>query len=149
MPVAAWCMVILWFSGETGEDSAQRSGWLLEWVLGRGAWLERWGIHRDLLHLGLRKGAHMFNYAVLGGLTANAFGRTTLLAGGKVLAAALGFCILFAGMDEWRQTFVPGRAGAFTDVLVDTAGTVLGILLLYGIRLVSGCRGEVLENALD
>ena len=37
--------------------------------------------------------------------------------------------ILYAVSDEFHQLFVPGRAGQFRDVLVDGAGTVLGVLL--------------------
>ena len=39
------------------------------------------------------------------------------------------FCILYAASDEFHQLFVPGRAGLVTDVCIDSAGALLGILL--------------------
>jgi len=40
-------------------------------------------------------------------------------------------CAAFAGTDEYHQTFVDGRTGQVTDVLIDTAGACVGCLL-YG-----------------
>ena len=37
-------------------------------------------------------------------------------------------CFVYACSDEWHQTFVPGRAGQFRDVLLDTAGSLTGLL---------------------
>ena len=48
------------------------------------------------------------------------------------------FCILYAASDEFHQLFVPGRAGLITDVCIDSAGALLGILLfLAALRLTS------------
>ena len=41
---------------------------------------------------------------------------------------------LYACTDEFHQLFVPGRAGRFTDVLIDTTG---GIIMLLFIALVT------------
>ena len=49
-----------------------------------------------------------------------------------VLCAGL-FCMGFAGLDEWHQSFVPGRSPALRDVFIDTAGSLAGI---YATRLV-------------
>lgn len=38
-------------------------------------------------------------------------------------------CFLYACTDEFHQTFVPGRAGRFTDVLIDSSGGLTGIIL--------------------
>lgn len=40
------------------------------------------------------------------------------------LAAAL-----YAGLDEWHQSYVPGRSAALSDVGVDTCGIILGLAL--------------------
>jgi VanZ family protein len=39
--------------------------------------------------------------------------------------------IILAGFDEYHQTFVDGRTGAVKDVIIDTAGGIVGILF-YG-----------------
>lgn len=40
------------------------------------------------------------------------------------------FCFLYACSDEYHQTFVVGRTGSFVDVLIDTSGALIGILLI-------------------
>ncbi|MBQ3466792.1 MAG: VanZ family protein, partial [Oscillospiraceae bacterium] len=37
------------------------------------------------------------------------------------------FCFLYACSDEFHQLFVPGRAGMFSDVLIDTVGVLFGL----------------------
>ena len=67
----------------------------------------------------LRKAAHLFEYAVLFALLRRA-------AVGR--ARAFAFCVLYAVTDEFHQSFVPGRRGAASDVLVDAAGALTGLL---------------------
>lgn len=38
--------------------------------------------------------------------------------------------VLFASLDEFHQTFVPGRCGTPVDVLVDSIGIITGCILL-------------------
>ena len=45
-----------------------------------------------------------------------------------VLAAGL-FCMAFAGLDEYHQSFVAGRTPALKDVAIDSAGSVTGIYI--------------------
>lgn len=42
---------------------------------------------------------------------------------------AIGSCFLYACTDEFHQIFVEGRAGQFTDVLIDTLGATIGSAL--------------------
>ena len=37
---------------------------------------------------------------------------------------ALMLCVLFAMIDEFLQTYTPGRSGTFLDVILDTSGAV-------------------------
>ena len=124
---------IFCMSAQDGEHSGDLShsflgsllGGLLEKILPR---LTDKGVEHDI-----RKYAHMFEYFCLG-LSAFLF-FTELLAekrcsipAGAALSLALSF--LYACTDEWHQTFVPGRAGRFSDVMVDTAGCLFGLLLI-------------------
>lgn len=52
---------------------------------------------------------------------------------GRVLIP-IGVTFIYACTDEIHQLFVPGRAGRFTDVLIDTTG---GIIMLLFIALVT------------
>lgn len=42
-----------------------------------------------------------------------------------------GIALLYAISDEIHQLYVPGRAGAITDVIIDFSGTLTGLLLLF------------------
>jgi VanZ family protein len=69
----------------------------------------------------LRKLAHLAEYAILGALLLRAVGE-------RVPALVAG--VAYAVSDEIHQTFVPGRQGSVLDVLIDSAGVVIGILVL-------------------
>jgi hypothetical protein len=46
------------------------------------------------------------------------------------LTWTLVICILYGASDEFHQTFVPGRSGLVTDVMIDTAGALIMILII-------------------
>lgn len=48
---------------------------------------------------------------------------------------ALGTAIIFAITDEYHQTFVAGRTGQAIDVLIDSAGAMVGILFYSSYHL--------------
>jgi hypothetical protein len=48
----------------------------------------------------------------------------------NILLAAI-LCALFAISDEYHQTFVPGRGGTWTDVVIDCVGFGLAALLAW------------------
>lgn len=73
----------------------------------------------------LRKIAHFLEFGCLGAVLCWLMG---MLDRPWFLALAGGF--LAACVDELIQVYVPGRGPAFTDVLLDTAGALSGILLL-------------------
>ena len=120
--------------GEVSGAISQWIGRVLAAILG----LENPGTGHGLL----RKLAHFTEFACLGGLLtwlAAMFGKSFLL------ALAGGFAV--ACVDETIQCFVPGRGPAFTDVLIDTAGALLGIcVLLVGYKLY---RNKVTQSLED
>ena len=74
----------------------------------------------------IRKLAHFTEFACLGALFTWLFGMLS-----KPLPIALPCGFLIACMDETIQRFVPNRGPAFKDVLIDTAGVLVGIGLLF------------------
>jgi VanZ family protein len=87
------------------------------------------------LELIIRKGAHTLAYAVLAVLARWSLGGSFPGASPRRLTGfALGLAVLYACTDEWHQTFVPGREGRLTDVLIDTVGAVAGLSLWFLIR---------------
>lgn len=78
----------------------------------------------------VRKAAHFGEYALLGILWAAPLGFCCEKQK-KRLSIALIICFLYACTDEIHQLFVPGRDGNSRDVLIDTSGAAVGILLLF------------------
>lgn len=78
------------------------------------------------LNYSVRKSAHVFEYFVLGVLALNVFDAFNVKR--KVLFAII-LCILYASSDEFHQLFT-GRTASVTDVLLDSAASIVGIYLL-------------------
>ena len=125
-------------SAQDGEHSGKLShsflgsllGTLLEQLLPR---LTDRGSEYDI-----RKYAHMFEYFCLGVSATLFFGELFCAKSRRIVcsgASALGLAFFYACTDEWHQTFVPGRAGLFSDVLVDTAGCIIGIGLICLLKM--------------
>ena len=90
----------------------------------------------------LRKLAHFTEFACLGALL------TWLLSmlGKPGLLALLG-SFLVACADETIQRFVPDRGPSFKDVLIDTSGAAVGmILLLVGYAYVKRRKKQAMED---
>ena len=81
--------------------------------------------HADkLVHAGI--------FAVLAGLTAR--GILSLGQGGRrALGVAVLAASLYGAIDEWHQSFVPGRDPDPVDWAADTAGALLGAALVVGL----------------
>ena len=78
------------------------------------------------LNYSVRKSAHVFEYFILGILSLNVFDAFNVKR--KVLFAII-LCILYASSDEFHQLFT-GRTASVTDVLLDSAASIVGIYLL-------------------
>jgi len=102
LPVVIWVAVIFTFSSIPSLST------------GLGTW--------DTI---LRKGAHLTEYAVLGGLLYRALGR-------EPLALAMG--IAYAATDELHQYFVRGRHASPVDVAIDAVGVAVGMLVWLRLR---------------
>lgn len=85
----------------------------------------------------VRKTAHATEYAILGILltaTLSSFEKRHYGLWGWLLGTG------YAATDEIHQLFVPGRSGQVTDVMLDSAGCLLGCLLLCTIYHLSKLR---------
>lgn len=75
-----------------------------------------------------RKGAHVFEYAVLTFLFLRAFEAHSMTKREKTMSAII-FPLTYAISDEIHQLFVFGRTGKLTDVGFDLLGIVLVIIV--------------------
>ncbi|MCB0216356.1 MAG: VanZ family protein [Caldilineae bacterium] len=80
----------------------------------------------------IKKGLHATAYGILAWL----WWRALCAAGWRrPLRWALGLSLLYAASDEWHQTFVPGRHGQVTDVVIDGLGALAASVWLRRPRL--------------
>nr|MCR4586379.1 VanZ family protein [Lachnospiraceae bacterium] len=81
----------------------------------------------------VRKTAHFTEYAVLAVLLAGALDAEDKKRR-AIFLQAVAIAALYAASDEFHQTFVPGRAGKISDVLIDSAGAVAGAAIVIALR---------------
>ena len=106
MPTPAprlWAPVVLWAAVIFAFSSVSDLG------TGLGTW--------DLV---LRKLAHACEFALLGALLLRALHKAL---------PALGVGVAYAASDELHQHFIAGRVGSPIDVLIDSAGVAIGVVL--------------------
>ncbi len=72
----------------------------------------------------LRKLVHISEYAVLTLLLCRAL-KGHQLTKKRILVLAIVLAVLYALADEYHQTFISGRVGALSDVLIDSLGVFL------------------------
>lgn len=147
----AWIPTIIWIGVIACESTSvftsdHTRGWLFA-ILGRlGGWV---AAHIDTINAVGRKVGHFTGYGMLALFAF--FGWTEFLryrqesclaAAGKfaqvartwqIRAAALAVLVTFvvASLDEFHQTLIPGRTGAFRDVLLDTCGGIVAQVIIY------------------
>ena len=126
-----WICIIFSFSLQPAEQSLQLSDGvgmlILKYILSElfevsASWTEvEWSIFGTVI----RKCAHFTEYFVLGILMMMTVKHTNI-----TRKCLIGFvmCVLVASMDETIQLFVPGRAGMVTDVMLDSVGSLTGLM---------------------
>ncbi len=127
LPVAIWCCVIFFFSQQNGQESGNTSELAKKLFMLIG--IDVNSILGEMATFIIRKGAHFTEYFILYLLTFNAFGNDKGLK--RRLAGAMMFTAFYAVTDEIHQYFIPGRACALKDVLIDSSGGVLAGVIMY------------------
>lgn len=113
---ALMMLVIFVFSAQTASISNQVSDFFTNKVFASLGLSERF----------IRKAAHFTEFAVLGAFIMT-FLSTFSLKRIYCAAISVSLCALYAAGDEFHQTFVSGRSGQISDVLLDTCGALFGI----------------------
>ena len=124
-----WIIVIFFFFYQNGEESSGISDKVGARIVNLVDDLAsmNWSIEEKNAAIAkiaypIRKMAHMFEYAIL-----------ALLAYISFSNYVISIIIVFANgaVDELHQLFIPGRAGRFTDVLIDTTGGLIMLALIW------------------
>lgn len=87
----------------------------------------------DAIENTVRKAAHMTEYGILSILFYIWLGKWQFGVRKRGILAII-LSALYACSDEFHQLFIPGRAGMVRDVLIDSAGAILGILVFLGVK---------------
>jgi len=105
--VGRWALVVVWM-GVIFAFSSQPGYTLPNY----GAW-----------DIAVKKGAHVTEYAILGWLIQRALGA------GRAGWQAWLVAVAYAATDEVHQSLVAGRNARVTDVMIDAAGAVIGVVM--------------------
>lgn len=114
--------IIFWFSHQTGTGSSGLSTYIIHWLENN--------LHIIIPELIIRKIAHMSEYMLLTltfiyGFYHNYYSLQ------KILFYSITATFLFACSDEFHQLFIIGRSGQFLDVIIDTIGGIIAVILFY------------------
>ena len=116
LPIAI--MVVIWvFSAMNGSRSDAQSVPIANFL----------GIPNGLI----RKVAHFTLFATLGALWYNYIRNSNIrkFTPGFTFVLSISLAVVYAGIDEMHQLFVPGRSGEINDVLIDSVASVTGVVV--------------------
>lgn len=150
--LALWMIVIFIMSSQPANQSSQVSGGIVSKII---AFVYRdfdaldkqyQESVTDIITVIVRKTAHFLEFFILGLISC--FIALTYKDKGYFvrIVCTVFFCVIYAISDEFHQCFVPGRAGKFGDVCIDSAGSILAILLLI---MIENCKKRRRLGELD
>ena len=120
-----WVGLIFYMSNQPGDVSSKQSGLVLKIFQLVGI-----DLNKELGELAtfiVRKAAHFTEYFILCLLAINVMKYYFNIKNAIVYAFI--FSVLYACTDEIHQYFIPGRAMAFKDVLIDSSGALTGMII--------------------
>ena len=146
--------IIFGFSSQDGEKSGSLSRRITEKIatlipqIQKENEIEKENIINTMESI-IRKMAHFSIYTAVG-LLLMALVSTYNIKEKNRLIITLTTGIIYASSDEIHQSFVPGRSPMITDVVIDTMGVILGILLIIlGKKIIKKYRENKQNMALD
>ena len=132
-----WLIVIFNFSNQNGVISGGNSSGIIYSTLD--IIYNIFNISKDniyevlsIIHNPIRECAHVFEYFVLAFLTFKTL-ESFNIKENKYIITIL-FCFLSASLDEIHQLFIVGRAFEYSDILMDTLGSILMLLFIKVIK---------------
>ena len=128
-----WIAFIFSNSLENSVESSEKSTWVYNIVRVFLPWVSK---------IFIRKLGHFAEFAILGVLLS--FSINSIISPSRMrplhrrlsLFFAFPTAFIIGCIDEFLQNFSEGRSPAFTDVLIDTAGGLFGILFALGALLI-------------
>lgn len=129
--VVIWMIVIFMFSNQKANDSSKLSdGFILKTVKIIEEITNKEYSDEEILDKfvkPVRKLAHFIIYLILGILVYNYI---RIFEYKHTILISLLICIMYSCTDEIHQVFIEGRSGEILDVLIDSIGSFIGIILI-------------------
>ncbi|MGL4981126.1 MAG: VanZ family protein [Fusobacteriaceae bacterium] len=122
---------IFFLSHSSGEVSTKHSRFVMVILSYLPINIDIDGEHMGMISLIVRKTAHMTEYFLL---TLSIYRYLLSIEKERIYIYSGLIAFLYACSDEFHQTFIPGRAGMFRDVLVDSVGIFVALLGAYLIK---------------
>lgn len=126
-----WIGIIFYMSSNTGIVSRKESMKIANFVYKQNIVKSTFkDLKKKNVNGILRKNAHALEYLILAFLVGSII-FTFYIKGKGALIYILFICLLFAVLDEFHQSFIPGRGSLIGDVLIDFLGSIIGTGFLY------------------
>ena len=135
IPVIVIGILIFGFSNQNATESSGLSVKIARQIIAVG---EQWNLISmdgenslvliEKLQYPIRKAAHMTEYMLFAiSLTAALY--VWNMRGKRLLWMAFALTAAYACTDEFHQLFIPGRAGLVSDVVIDSIGGFIGVVI--------------------
>ncbi len=128
LAVIIWMIIIFYLSHQPINNSSELSEGISKPVVEKLESIMKIDIDEEKVDYLVRKLAHFTEYMILGILMYLASGKNNILRNNKIIWCIL-ICAMYAITDKVHQAFIPGRGPRVFDVLIDTAGSITGILI--------------------
>ena len=127
IPACLMLIIIFGFSAQNGSQSGSLSYYIYQMI----THVIKLPLSQNTVNLVIRKVAHMSEFGILSLTLYYGFAHTIK---DHYILFSLLMSFFFACLDEWHQTFIPGRAGCFRDCLIDLSGAIIFMTILYRIK---------------
>lgn len=130
--IVIWMGVIFTFSSDNGDASSKKSDTIIMQVYkvfsNKKLSIEEQEKLIEKVVFPVRKIAHLTEYLILGLLLISLLKEYVPLTN-KTIIIAIILCMLYASSDEIHQLFSSGRSARVLDVIIDTIGSSIGIII--------------------
>lgn len=136
LPALCMMYIIFSFSAQTGTESGSLSYQISKFLVLAYNKLffkgyDNWTLNEliVLIHPYVRKLAHVTEYFLLAASVSLPLYVYRIRGIALTIVAGI-FCVAFACLDEYHQSFIAGRVSSSRDVMIDCIGIILGILVV-------------------
>lgn len=122
-----------YLSHQSSNISYKITGSVVSEVIKKPVTQSEWNQYSSYMPIA-RKLAHVFLYSILGFFCSAYFSDLIYkksYSKSCVLICSVLFCFIYGIMDEIHQSFIPGRGVSIYDVLIDSIGGFIGVLIYF------------------